>query len=78
MGACRRFLPCSYVRSMISFHVLELSTPNYLFCDSQKTLILNYIYKKKKGKKETWLYMALQASIRFKNRYPMALPTNRD
>jgi hypothetical protein len=35
---------------MISFHVLELSTPNYLFCDSQKTLILNYIYNKKKRK----------------------------
>jgi len=42
---------------MISFHVLELSTPNYLFCDSQKTLILNYIYKKKKERKRrgyTW------------------------
>lgn len=34
---------------MISFHVLELSPPNYLFCDSQKTLILNY--KKKRRKK---------------------------
>jgi hypothetical protein len=37
---------------MISFHVLELSTPNYLFCDSQKTLILNYIYIYKKKKRK--------------------------
>jgi hypothetical protein len=63
---------------MISFHVLELSPPNYLFCDSQKTLILNYI-KKKRKKRDVFIHgPAGQASIRFKNRYPMALPTNRD